>query len=61
MEETDPREKGGAASREHIEGRVTRFLEEKWGWVDLPLDMGRKFTFLIGFYADKWKWLKSCS
>jgi hypothetical protein len=29
LEETDPREEGGAASREHIEGRVTRFVEEK--------------------------------
>jgi hypothetical protein len=30
MEETDPREEGGAVSREHIEGRGTRCAEDKW-------------------------------
>jgi hypothetical protein len=55
LEETDPREEGGAASREHVEGRVTRCVEEKWKWVDLHCDMGRKSTFLIGFYANKWE------
>jgi hypothetical protein len=31
LDETDPQEEGGAASREHIEGRITRCVEEKWG------------------------------
>jgi hypothetical protein len=54
LEETDPREEAGAASREHIEGRGTLCVEEQSGWVDLHCHIGRKLTFLIGFYANKW-------
>jgi hypothetical protein len=42
LEETDSREEGGTTSRKHIEGRLTRCMEEKWGWIDLHCDMGWK-------------------
>jgi hypothetical protein len=49
LEETDSREEGGTTSREHIEGRLTRCMEEKRGWIDLRCDMGRKLTLLDRF------------
>jgi hypothetical protein len=49
LEETDPREEEGATSREHIKGRVTCWVEEKWGCVDLQCDMGRKLTLFDRF------------
>jgi hypothetical protein len=54
-EETDSREEGGTASREHIERRLTRRMEDKWGWIDLHCDMGWKLTFLTGFDVNKWE------
>jgi hypothetical protein len=45
LEETDP--------REHIEGRATPCAEEKWEWVDLHCDVGRKLTFLDRFLCSQ--------
>jgi hypothetical protein len=49
LEETDSPEAGRTASREHIKGRLMRCMEEKWEWVDLHCDMGRKSTFFDRF------------
>jgi hypothetical protein len=53
LEEKDSREEGGIASREHIEGRPTRCMEEEWGWIDLHCDMGRKLTFFDWFLCEE--------